>query len=177
MNVLRKRHHKRHEKQPDKQPCDDTAIADDSRGKCSSQFKREAGMVSDDLTDLLKVRRAFASLQITQRSQPVLAVEGVRSGQFIEVVGTCGGDIESGAAVLGIQPAQPHWRIALRCAISSVEHVVQRIEADAQFPVFLRHENAIDLSVEIRDAIYAGAVDHQCAFGRVRLIHNSVAIK
>lgn len=67
--------------------------------------------------------------------------------------------------------------MALRYAIPSVEHVVQCIEADAQLPVFLRHEDSIDPSLEIRDALDASAVDRQCAFGRARLIHTSVAIK
>lgn len=177
MNVLRKRHHKRHEKQPDKQPCDDTAIADDLRGKCSSQFQREAEMAGDDLTDLLKVRRAFASLQIMQRSQPVLMVEGVRAGQFVEVVGARCGVSELCAAVLGIQPAQPDGRIALRCTISAIEHVIQGIEAGTEFPVFLRHEDAIDFSIEIRDVVDAGAVDCQSAFGRVRLGHAALELK
>lgn len=134
----------------------------------SAGQQRHIGMRGDDLHDDIEIGLAIAAFQRLQLCADMGAVERPGRVELGLQPGARGRHAERLATVGDVFPVQVNVRVTGQRAVGAVEHVIQRIQARSEVPVFVGHEDTVDLGVEAGDV-----VDRASFQGQGQAMHGS----
>lgn len=140
-------------------------------------------VASDDVEYDIEIGLAGASFQFGELAVDPRYVIPVRSLQLgLQECARCG-KTEMGAGTIDILPDEYNGLASTNRTAPATQHVIERIEAFAQFPVLMCHEDAVDLCVKRRGVVNSTPDDRQdggrrhcsiphrrCSEGRSRLM-------
>lgn len=112
------------------------------------RLQRDVGVIGNDLLDDVEEGRPFPPFQRIQIGADALNIEAFGLVELRLIPAARGIAAQILPVALHLPPDQHHRGITLQRSVTAIKHIIQRIEAVAQLPIFTGHEDPVYFYIE-----------------------------